>query len=451
MLSSLSLPCALRFRNRSAVLIAVGLLVQALCTLPVSAESSERLNVVLIMADDVGYECFGCYGSEQYQTPNIDRLAAGGMRFTHCYSQPLCTPSRVKLMTGLSNVRNYSAFSVLNRDQKTIGQYFQAAGYQTAIAGKWQLLGAEHYAERFRGKGTRPGEAGFENYCLWQVDRLGKRYWGPLLNVDGENKQFGKDEYGPEIATRYLTDFMAENRDKSFFVYYPMILVHNPFLPTPDSASRQSKNQQRNFEDMVAAMDKLVGRIADKAQSLGIAERTLILFIGDNGTNKAIRSKLGGETIRGGKGDTTDAGTRVPFVAYCPGTVPAGEVCDDLVDFSDFLPSVLGAAEAPVPDDLDGRTFLPQLRGEPGTPREWMYCFYCPRPERTRPVRFVRDQRYKLYGDGRFYDVPSDPLEQNPLTDLNKQAAAAHKKLEQALQSMPAKGQTLLEFGPSAD
>ena len=111
---------------------------------PDSQATEPRTNVILIMADDVGYECFGCYGSSQYRTPHIDRMAKRGIRFTHCYSQPLCTPSRVKLMTGLSNVRNYAAFSVLRRDQKTIGEYFREGGYRTAVAGKWQLLGAEH-------------------------------------------------------------------------------------------------------------------------------------------------------------------------------------------------------------------------------------------------------------------------------------------------------------------
>ncbi len=101
--------------------------------------AADKPNIILIMADDVGYECFGCYGSRQYQTPNIDRLARHGMRFRHCYSQPLCTPSRVKIMTGRYNARNYSAFSVLNRDQHTIGQYLRNAGYRTAVAGKWQL------------------------------------------------------------------------------------------------------------------------------------------------------------------------------------------------------------------------------------------------------------------------------------------------------------------------
>ena len=428
----------------------------ALDILPVPTVASAavpRTNVVLIMADDVGYECFGCYGSRQYKTPNIDRLAQRGMRFQHCYSQPLCTPSRVKIMTGLYNVRNYSAFSVLNRGQRTIGQVFRDAGYETAIAGKWQLLGAEHYSTRFRKRGTMPEDAGFEHICLWQVDRLGSRFWKPLLYVDGENREFGNGDYGPDIVTRYITDFMEDHQDESFFVYYPMILVHSPFVPTPGSASRESKDKQRNFEDMVSTMDQLVGRIVQKTEELGIAERTLILFTGDNGTHKTIHSKLNGQDIRGGKGATTDAGTRVPLVAYWPGAVPAGRVNDDLVDFSDFLPTVLDAAGVETPASLDGQSFLPQLRGEVGNPREWIYCYYCPRPERTPPARFVRDKRWKLYGDGRFYDVANDSAEQQPLGDVAAEtpAGAARRKLTAALESLPAEGQTLLNFGPAAD
>ncbi len=414
----------------------------------ISLPAAERPNVILIMADDVGYECFGCYGSRQYQTPNIDRMAREGMRFTHCYSQPLCTPTRVKLMTGLSNVRNYSAFSVLNPDQRTIGHHMQAAGYRTFIAGKWQLLGAEHYAKRFRKKGTWPRDAGFDEFCLWQVDKLGSRYWGPLLNINGENRQFGDDDYGPHIAAKSITDFLETHHadDKPMFVYYPMILVHNPFLPTPDSESRKSKNKQKNFEDMVAYMDKLVGRIVKKTEDLGIAKNTLILFTGDNGTNKAITSQLNGRTIQGGKGKTTDAGTREPLVGYWPGVVPAGRVNENLIDASDFLPTVLETAGAKIPSGLDGRSFLPLLKGEPGTPREWTFCFYCPRPERTKPVRFARDVRYKLYGDGRFYDVEQDVLEKNNLTDLDAKAQSAKAKLKKALDSMPSEGQSLLKF-----
>jgi arylsulfatase A-like enzyme len=370
------------------------------------------------------------------------------MRFTHCYSQPLCTPSRVKLMTGLSNVRNYSAFSILNPDQKTIGHAMQQAGYQTMIAGKWQLLGAENYPEKFRGKGTWPRDAGFDHHCLWQVDQLGSRYWEPLLNVDGENKKFGAKEYGPDIVSKSITDFLEQHHadEKPMFVYYPMILAHNPFVPTPDSTPKMKKNQQNNFEDMVAYMDKIVGRIVKKTEELGIAENTLILFTADNGTNKSITSTYNGKPYPGGKGMTTNAGTREPLIGYWPGTIPAGRVNENLVDFSDFLPTVLEAAGSPIPQGLDGRSFLPQLKGEKGEPREWMYCYYWPRPESGKPQRFVRDMRYKLYGDGRLYDIQTDPLEKQPLAPTDAAVAGIRARLQKALDSMPATGQQLLKF-----
>ena len=415
-----------------------------------TCHAARRPNIILIMADDVGYECFGTYGSRQYQTPNIDRMAEQGTRFTHCYSQPLCTPSRVKIMTGISNVRNYAGFSVLNSDQRTIGHYFKEAGYRTAIAGKWQLLGASHYSKEFRGKGSWPDKAGFDSVCLWQVDQLGSRFWNPLLHIDGENKQFGEEDYGPAIVNRHVLDFIERNRAEPFFVYYPMILVHNPFEPTPDSASRKSRDKQKNFEDMVAYMDRMVGNVIDKVRGLGLAENTLILFTGDNGTNKAIVSRLNGLEIRGGKGSTTDAGTRVPFVALWPGTVPAGRTSETLVDFSDFLPTALAAAGVPHSGDIDGQSFLPQLRGEPGTPRESLFCYYNPRPEKTKPVRFARDTRWKLYDDGRFYDLSKDVLEEKDLSSvkLGKTAASAREKLAKTLAAFPDTGQTLLKFVP---
>lgn len=438
---------------RLATSIPLAILILATLFTPALVDASQsRPNIILIMADDIGYECFGCYGSNQYRTPNIDRLAERGVRFTHCYSQPLCTPSRVKIMTGISNVRNYCAFSILNSDQPTIGQYFQQAGYETLIAGKWQLLGAEHYPPRFRLQGAWPEQAGFDRICLWQVDKLESRFWRPLLYIDGENRRFEEEtHYGPDVATEYILDFMAERRRQPFFVYYPMILVHSPFLPTPDSPSRESKDQQRNFEDMVAYMDKLVGRIVTRTEELGVADNTLILFTGDNGTHKRITSRLHGIEIVGGKGKTTDAGTRVPLVGYWAGVTPQGHVCEDLVDFSDFLPTCLEAAGQEPPEGIDGQSFLPQLRGQSGTPRESIYCFYCPRPERTTPRRFVRDKRWKLYGDGSFFDVEHDTLEQRPLASDGRgsEAAEARVRLEAALASMPEEGAGLLKFVPN--
>lgn len=292
--------------------------------------------------------------------------------------------------------------------------------------------------------------AGFDSHCLWQVDQLGKRYWRPLLHINGTNKQFKKDDYGPTIATDFLIEFMTAQAkaEKPFFAYYPMILPHSPFRPTPLSAKQGNRNKQRNFEDMVTYVDHLVGRLVAATQELKIDSNTLVLFCGDNGTHKTIRSKLGKDIIRGGKALPIDAGTRVPMIAYWPGVVPSGQILNDLVDFSDFLPTCLEASGINVPKELDGQSFWPQLQGERGNPRESIFCYYCPRPEKTAPIRFVRDQRFKLYGDGRFFDVRNDVLEQEPLTDLQDRTAAqaARARLRKALDAMPSVGQALLKF-----
>ncbi len=409
---------------------------------PHFSEAAAKTNVILIMADDIGYECYGTYGGTSYKTPNIDRMAAKGIRFKHCYSQPLCTPTRVKIMTGLSNVRNYAAFSVLKKGETTFGHVMRDAGYRTAIAGKWQLFGAEHYKKQFRGKGSLPQAMGFERHCLWQVDKLGGRFWGPAITIDGELKQYPKEVYGPDVYCQFLLDRMDEYKDEPFFLYYPMVLVHNPFVPTPDSADKKSKNRQQNFADMVAYMDKLIGRISDKTVELGIAERTLILITGDNGTNTAITSMMGDRVVKGGKGKPTDAGTHVALVGYQPGMIQPGKVNEDLIEFSDFMPTIAGAGAAAVPDLTDGQSFLPQLYGKKVKPRDSIFIYYCPRPEKTKPLRFVRDKRWKLYGDGKLFDVPNDEFEKNPVPGEDE----VRDRLQKALDAMPVTGQSLLQY-----
>ncbi len=266
--------------------------------IPSLVARAEKTNVILIMADDIGYECYGAYGGTSYKTPVLDKMAKEGVLFNHAYSNPVCTPSRVKIMTGLSNARNYAAFGILRKSETTIGNMMKDAGYRTAIAGKWQLLGTDHNPESIRGQGTWPQHAGFERHCLWQVDKGGKRYWGPAITIDGEFKQFPKDVYGPDVYSQFLMDRMEQYKDEPFFLYYPMALPHwgfdatkedhNQFIPTPDSADRNSENQQENFADMVAYMDTVSGRIMDKTVELGIAERTLILVTGDNGRRRWI-------------------------------------------------------------------------------------------------------------------------------------------------------------------
>ena len=420
--------------------------VSVVAVLPACVTAAEKKpNVILIMADDVGYECFGAYGSKQYKTPVLDKMAEEGVRFTHAYSQPLCTPTRVKIMTGMSNIRNYHDFSILGKGEKTFGHMMKQAGYATGIVGKWQLHGAKHYG-KMAGKGMHPSDSGFDNYCLWQIKDLGSRFWKPLINTDGDLKQYPKEIYGPGVLNDYACNFIEKNRDKPFFLYYPMVLVHDPFVPTPDSEDKKSKNKQKNFEDMMTYMDKCVGKVLAKLEEQGILDNTLVMFTGDNGTHSTIKSKLNGKVIRGGKGLTTDAGTRVPLIVQWPGKTPKGKVCEDLIDFTDFMPTVAETAGAKLPEGtLDGVSFLSQIKGEKGTPRETVFCYYNPRPtkgtKKFTPRCYARDKRWKLYRDGRLFDVKNDVLETTPIK--SPEVAEIRKKLQKVLDSMPAKPQKI--------
>ena len=404
-------------------------------------------NVVLVMADDVGYECFGAYGSRQYSTPRINKLADGGVRFTNCFSTPLCTPSRVALMTGLSNVRNYADFGALLPDQFTIADLFREAGYATAVAGKWQLQGSNH------AEGVPPGD-GFDTYCLWNTGNTERRrFWNPSIECDGEIIDVSEDDYGPDIFTEFLLDFIEANRDRPFFAYFPMVLVHSPFLPTPHSKDRSSEDKQRNFEDMVAYTDFIVGRLQDRLEALGLLRNTVFVFTSDNGTHHDLESQLGGASILGDKGAPTDAGTHVPLIVNAPGLIKGGRVLDDLIDFADFLPTLAESAGLRLPDKIesDGVSFWPRLLGQPGQPREWLYTYYFPRPfaeEFTTPytnpeVAYVRDERHKLYRSGELFDLRTDPDETAPLTDSSPVSKAVRGKLQSALDSMPSTGERI--------
>ena len=184
-----------------------------------------RPNIVVMMADDIGYECLSCYGREMYETPNIDKLAAGGIRYLHAHAQPICTPSRVQIMSGIYNNRNYIRFGLLDPEVVTFGNVLRDAGYKTAVAGKWQLGGG------FEG----PVKFGFDRYCLWQLTRRPSRYPNPGLEIDGVEKDFKEGQFGPDLVSDYVCQFMEANKDGGpFLVYYPMIAPHWPFVPTPD-------------------------------------------------------------------------------------------------------------------------------------------------------------------------------------------------------------------------
>ena len=399
-------------------------------------------NLILIMADDLGYECLGCDGGSSYSTPNLDRMAREGVHFTRCYATPLCTPSRVEIMTGKYNFRNYTEFGCLRPGEKKFAHLLKQAGYRTCVVGKWQLAGRTPYT-RYHARGTRPENAGFDEHCLWLVDKIGSRYWDPTITRNGELIERIPDRYGPDIFAEYAVDFIRRNRGRPFFLYYPMALTHAPFVPTPDSPDwRQFKhaNDPRYFPDMVAYMDKIVGRILAVLRELRLERNTLVLFTGDNGTDRRIRSRIDGRTVQGRKGETVDAGTHVPLIGWWPGKVPAGRVCGDLVDFTDFLPTLLDAAGTSVPRDfvLDGRSFFPQLMGRKGNPREWIFCYYDPRWGRWKKSVFIQTRRWKLYEDGRVFDLAADPGEERPVQveNLPRDAKRRVEQLRATLQQM---------------
>ncbi|WP_020528347.1 sulfatase-like hydrolase/transferase [Flexithrix dorotheae] len=419
-------------------------------------EGSKPPNVILIMVDDLGFETVGCYGGTSYKTPNIDKMAKSGLKFNQAYAQPLCTNTRVKLMTGKYNFRNWSAFGILDPGQKTFGHLMQEAGYATCIVGKWQLQSYDPIdypgAEFRRDTGMKVDKAGFDEYCLWHTGHTedkGSRYADPTILQNGRFLSDTKGKYGPDIFTSYLNEFVKKDRDKPFFVYYPMALTHNPFSPTPDSkiwanTAHRMDDETTYFKDMVEYCDKIVGDILQNLEDNGLLEETLVLFYADNGTHQLIFSKMKDKTVQGGKGLTIETGIRVPLIASWPGHIQEGTETNELIDAIDFLPTLLDVGGNSVPENFltDGESFLPILEGKHEPRRDWIYMYYNPKPgadkDQFAPAEFVMNSQFKLYGDGRFYNTKQDMLEKTPLKekDIKPEIKSLKTKFRHILDSL---------------
>jgi len=393
---------------------------------------TNKPNVVLILIDDFGYECVTANGGQSYKTPIMDRLAETGVRFEQCYAQPLSTPTRVQMMTGKNNRENYSHFAHLDTTQITFGNLLKENGYATCITGKWQL------GESF----DLPKHFEFDEYCLWHLNKKAPRYRNAGLVINGKASNYSQNEYGPDIVSDYALDFITRKKEIPFFLYYPMMLTHEPYDATPDSPDYFEQKQGKDkgvshFSDMTAYTDKLIGKLIAKLDELSLRKNTLILIVGDNGTGRATVSKFMGRDVNGGKGLSTNLGTRVPCIASWPDHIVKGKVSTDLIDAADFLPTICEATHTTIPSNLkiEGRSFLPQLRGEKGNPHDWLYVWYNDNGGAKAKYEFAHDANYKLYTDGRFFDVKKDDLENSPLTDnqLDSKAKAAKVKLQAAL------------------
>ena len=461
------------------------------CLLPVvpvvqaRTEAKTPPNIVFILADDLGYETLGVYGSADYETPHLDKMAAEGMLFENCFSQPLS--SRVQLLTGMYNNRNYTEWAVMSPKSKTFGHMLKDAGYATALAGKWQLSN----------EGLFPGSAGFDTNSFWaygfDLEKIGfalknpsgtagnyyyntknpeerynvmnkqtptttSRYFYPcLIQNDADFLETTENDYGPDVNCDFALKFIEKNQHRPFMLYIPMELTHDPFIATPGtpgvasmSLNEKFKKNDANFKGMVEWLDKKVGQVLDKLKELGLEENTIVIFTGDNGTGRAIKSKMkDGRVITGGKGLTVDAGIHVPLIVQWKGKIKPKSICTDLIDFTDFMPTFADAAGTKLPKGEgiveDGRSFLPQLLGKKGNPRDWVFFHYdrnppvaAVNPNYTR-ARFIRNKTYKLYETGELYNIQLDVDEKHPISqeDRPSNSKATLNNLQLVLDTMP--------------
>ncbi|MFP4501872.1 MAG: sulfatase-like hydrolase/transferase [Candidatus Hydrogenedentota bacterium] len=421
-------------------------------------------NILFIMVDDLGKEWLHCCGSEEKLTPNIDALAAGGMRLENAYSMPLCTPTRAALLTGQYPFRNgwvnhwdvprFGGGAHFDPEHNpSFARMLRDAGYRTAIAGKWQI-------NDFRIQPDVLGRHGFDEWCVWTGGEMDnppsdERYWSPYIHTRG-GSQLYTGAFGPDVYTNFLIDFMHRHKDNPMMLYFPMCLTHTPFVHTPTNPAADDRYAKQRA--MVRYTDECVGRLVNALDELGLREDTIIFFCTDNGSTHGIEAKRNGRTIQGGKGQMTESGVNMPCIVNGPGRVPAGVALDALIDITDMLPTFAALAGAELPDGYtcDGENLAPVILGEAEDgPRSWIMAMGGGRavlndnrrivPEKDFAGRVLRDKRYKLYVDTdraphKLIDLETDPGEEHNIIDTpEERAAAAREKLLAALATFPRK------------
>jgi len=390
------------------------------------AAAGRKPNIVFVLSDDVGLSEIGCYGSDAYKTPHIDALASGGTRFEYSYAMPLCGPSRCLALTGRYPFRtglisNQSADAIQPERETMIQAVLKKAGYATAQVGKWGQMS------------HGPVEWGFDESLFFKGSG---RYWREqtrFYTKNGAQQNLRAGQYLPDVMHAFAVDFMTRHRAEPFFLYYSMSHIHGPIVRTPDSKPGATASEL--YADNVAYMDKLVGKLVDEIDRLALRDNTLIVFTGDNGTARFGQgsSTLHGRRIHGQKASMMEGGSRVPLIVNWPKTAPAGVVNHDLTDFSDFFATFADVAGASLPAGvtIDSRSFAPQLKGQKGQPREWIYV-------ELNGKSYVRDARFKLTNAGEFFDLKDAPFQEVPVVAGTTDAAAvaARKRLQEVLKSL---------------
>lgn len=426
-----------------------------LCSYAYSNEV-EKPNIVFVMIDDLGAEAIGAYGGESYETPRMDQLAKQGMQFDNAFAQPMCQISRATLMSGQYGFRNGFQANTdrpLNtkegwgKNKPTVANLLQDAGYTTAMSGKWNLAHLDNHPDHLT-------EQGFEYQNAWAHVIGGertRRFWESTYYRD---KKFVTDEpaiFGPDEFFEYVTDFMKDHKDdeKPFFMYYPMVLVHAPWPQTPNNindpqpgwtaednlrTADNAKWSEPNFKSMVEYTDQLIGKLADTIDDLGLSENTLLIVTADNGTFKGATSKHKGAELKGGKGQVSDIGARVPFFAIWKGKILPGSLNTNLIDFTDVLPTLVevGGGKLDEVDHLDGQSFLGQMLGDVNAPsRDWVFAG-------NRDQAIARADQFALNAADQLFDLRENRYDPKliPKKNFTVIHMGYYKMLSAAMQSL---------------
>lgn len=448
--------------SRKSMLSVFSVAVALLSGATLSAEQADsQPNVVFILIDDLGWADLRCYGNTFHESPHIDRLVAGGMRFTNAYAaSPVCSSTRCSLMTGKypatvgitdfipGHWRPWEKLIVppikneLPLDEITIAEPLQAAGYATGYFGKWHLGGPAHY----------PHKQGFDVALVQQGSHFKTKLGGT------REVQPPADAYLADVLTDEALRFIEDNRDRPFFVYLSHYAVHIPLMAKQDKIDkyeRKARNQRTKYHPTYSAMiehvDDSVGRVLDKLDELKLADNTLVIFFSDNG-GLISRFDAQGETVgtneplRAEKGTVYEGGIREPLIVRWPGVVEPGSICVEPVTSVDFFPTIIDAAAAQqhATHEVDGVSLLPLLEQTSSLRREAIYWHY-PHYHHMDPAGAIRAGSWKLiehFDDGELelYNLADDISERKNLAgQLPGQAADLRRKLAAWRKSVGAK------------
>ncbi|MBW8040046.1 MAG: sulfatase [Planctomycetes bacterium] len=416
--------------------------------------SDRRPNIIFILADDLGWTELGCYGSTFNQTPNLDKLAARGMRFTEAYAAaPVCSPYRAALMTGqyparlgITDYLRPNDPNHLPTDHITIAEMLKRAGYTTGIIGKWHLTGyANHGAEEFP-----PGKYGFDEVIVSENRGIGGgSYFHPYHFNRQIQKRLPGKEYLVDRCNLEAIEFIDRNKDGPFFLYLSHYAVHTRLQGKPELVAKYEKktgagsgNKARQNNPHLAAqlesIDEGVGMIMNKLDELGLAENTVLIFTSDNGGEDRVTSNA---PLRAGKSTLYEGGIREPLIIRWPPVVKPGSICNTPTCNIDFYPTFLRIAglEADARRRLDGISILPLLKNpEAKLARDTLYWHYPLKKQHFlggRSSGAVRQGSWKLIeffdnGSVELYNLADDIAEKNNLAQkLPKKTAELQKRL----------------------